>query len=185
MKAAFSHQRAQRIVIIGNSATGKTTLARELATRLGCPHIERDALQWEADWKPASDEVFRARVMEAVQGERWVADGNFSRVRDVVWGRADTLIWLDYPLSLILWRLSKRSWQRIQKQESLWNANLESWAHLLSRDGVFMWTLKAHFRHRREYPAMFQQAQFEHLQVERLRSVQATSQWMANLLKEL
>src|SRR3954447_13333282 len=123
----------QRIVIIGNSATGKTTLAREVATRLGCPHIERDAFQWEANWTPTTDTVFQARVMEAVKGERWVADGNFSRVRDIVWGRADTLIWLDYPLWLILWRLSKRSWQRVRQHELLWNGNRESWSHLLSR----------------------------------------------------
>ncbi len=169
---------AQRIVIIGNSATGKTTLARELASKLGCPHIERDALQWDVDWKPIADEAFRARVMNAIKGERWVADGNFSRVRDIVWGRADTLIWLDYPLWLILWRLSRRSWQRVRQQEPLWNGNRESWSHLLSRDGVFMWTLKAHFRHRREYPALLRQPQFEHLEVVRLHTVQATREWV-------
>jgi len=175
----------QRIVIIGNSATGKTTLARELAARLGCVHIERDALQWEADWTPTSDENFRARVMKAVQGERWVADGNFSRVRDVVWGRADTLIWLDYPLRLILWQLSKRSWQRIRQQELLWNGNRENWRHLLGRDGVLIWTFKAHFRHRREYPVLLRETRFKHLQVERLRSVEATRQWVERLIEDL
>jgi adenylate kinase family enzyme len=172
---------AQRIVIIGNSATGKTTLARELAARLDGPHIERDALQWDASWKPAADKAFQERVIEAVKGECWVADGNFSRVRDVVWGRADTLIWLDYPLWLILWRLSKRSWQRVHQQEVLWNGNRESWSHLLSRNGVFMWTLKAHFRHRREYPTLLQEPRFKHLKVVRLRSIRATREWIAQI----
>jgi adenylate kinase family enzyme len=175
---------ALRIVIIGNSATGKTTLARELAARLGCPHIERDALQWEAGWKPTTDAGFQARVLEAVKGECWVADGNFSRVRDEVWGRADTLIWLDYPLWLILWRLSKRSWQRVRQQEVLWNGNRESWSHLLSRNGVFMWTLKAHFRHRREYPALLQEPRFKHLKVVRLQSIRATNEWIEQLAKD-
>jgi adenylate kinase family enzyme len=120
-------------------------------------------------------------VVEAVKGERWVADGNFSRVREVVWGLADSLIWLDYPLWLILWRLTKRSWQRIRQQEVLWNGNRESWTHLLSRDGVYMWTLKAHFRHQREYPALLQEPQFNHLQVARLRSAGATREWVRNL----
>lgn len=170
----------QRIVIIGNSATGKTTLAHELAAILGCPHIERDALQWEADWQSASDETFRARVLESVSSDRWVADGNFSRVRDIVWGRADTLIWLDYPLWFVLWRLTKRSWHRVKQQEKLWNGNQENWRHLLSPDGVFMWTFRAHFRHQREYPMVLQKPQFKHLTVIRLRSTQATQKWVSD-----
>src|SRR5262249_15296880 len=140
-------------------------------------------LQWQADWKAASDETFRARVVEAVNEECWVADGNFSRIREVVWGRADTLIWLDYPLWLILWRLTKRSWTRIRQQEVLWNGNHESWGHLLGRDGVYMWTLKAHFRHRREYPTLLQEPRFKHLQVVRLRSVRVTREWVEGLDK--
>ncbi len=174
----------QRIVIVGNSATGKTTLARELSARLGCPHIERDALQWEADWKSSSDESFRARVVEAVKGEQWVADGNFSRVRNEVWGQADTLIWLDYPLWYIMWRLTKRSWQRIRQQEVLWNGNRENWRHLLGGNGVFVWTLKAHFRHPREYPKLLQEPPFKHLQVVRLRSAQATRKWTEQFIKD-
>ena len=173
----------QRIVIIGNSATGKTTLARELAATFGCPHIERDAIQWGAGWQKASDTEFRARVTEAIQGDRWVADGNFSRVRDIVWGRADTLIWLDYPLWFILGRLIRRSWKRVRDQEDLWNGNHETWGHLLGRDGVFMWTLKAHFRHRSEYPVLLQELQFKHLQVIRLRSMKATREWVEQLKK--
>ncbi|MBI1276734.1 MAG: adenylate kinase [Anaerolineaceae bacterium] len=168
--------------MIGNSATGKTTLARELASKLGCAHIERDALQWKAGWKTPTDAEFRERVAEAIKGERWVADGNFSRVRDVVWGRADTLIWLDYPLWFILWRLTRRSWQRIRQQEVLWNGNRETWRHLLARDGVFMWTLKAHFRHHQDYPKLFLEPQFQHLAVVRLRSARATGEWLNALV---
>lgn len=172
----------QRIVIIGNSATGKTTLARELASVLGCPHIERDAIQWQAGWKASSDDEFREQVVEAVKGEQWVADGNFSRVRNIVWGRADTLIWLDYSLWFIMWRLTRRSWQRIRQKEVLWNGNRETWRHLLGRDGVFMWTLKAHFRHHREYTQLFLEPQFKHLQVVRLRSERAAREWLKAII---
>lgn len=173
----------ERIVIIGNSATGKTTLAREITARLQCPHIERDALQWGAGWTAVSDDVFRARVAEAVEGDRWVADGNFSRVREVVWGRADTLLWLDYPLVLILWRLTRRSWARIRTQKVMWNGNRETWGHLLGRNGVFAWTLKAHSRHHLEYPALLELPQYQHLTVVRLRTPGATQKWINTLLQ--
>ena len=56
----------QRINVVGMSCSGKTTLARAIAERLGVPHVELDALYWERDWTPASDETFRARVATAV-----------------------------------------------------------------------------------------------------------------------
>lgn len=168
----------QRIVIVGNSATGKSTLARALAAQLGCPHIERDAIQWQAGWQGSTDEAFRAQVSAAIQGDCWVADGNFSRARDMVWGRADTLIWLDYPLWVILWRLTRRSWARIRNREVLWNGNRETWWHLLAGNGVYAWTWKAHFRHRHEYPILLREARFQHLTVIRLRSARATQEWV-------
>jgi adenylate kinase family enzyme len=87
----------QRISVIGATGSGKTTVARRTAEALGVPHIELDALHWEPDWEEAPLEVFRERVSDAIQGERWVVDGNYSKVRDMVWGRADTVLWLDYP----------------------------------------------------------------------------------------
>src|SRR5215813_3241988 len=100
-----STQTRQRIMIIGTTGSGKTTLASQLAKRLALSQVELDALYWNPQWTPASPEVFRERVSAALSGERWVVDGNYQLVRDLIWQRADTLIWLDYPLPLALWRL--------------------------------------------------------------------------------
>src|SRR6266852_563621 len=99
----------QRILILGRTGSGKTTLARELAAAIGVPHIELDALYFGPNFSTAPLPVLRERTSAAVAGDRWVSDGNKNAVRDLLWPRADTVIWLDYPLVVSLWRLAKRA----------------------------------------------------------------------------
>ena len=84
------------------------------------------------DWSPPDPFVmdFRERVEEATEAPAWVADGNYSEVRDIVWGRADTLIWLDYPLHVSLRRLVPRTLRRALTGEELWSGNREPWTNL-------------------------------------------------------
>ena len=84
--------------MIGVSGSGKTTLARQIARTLALPHVELDALYWEANWQAASRPVFRGRVQEATAGDAWVVDGNYSQSRDIVWSRATHLAGWDYGL---------------------------------------------------------------------------------------
>ena len=90
-----------RIVVIGTSCSGKTTFARKLAQRLKTQHIELDAIHWKPNWTPTAREEFRSLAQEAVASEAWVIDGNYRAVRDIVWARATTLIWLNYPFRVI------------------------------------------------------------------------------------
>src|SRR5947209_14117981 len=99
----------QRIVVSGSTGAGKTTLARAIARRLDIPHVEMDALFWEADWTPAPDDVFFQRVRDATAGDAWVVDGNYTRARHLLWPRADIVIWLDFPLWVIFPRLLRRT----------------------------------------------------------------------------
>jgi adenylate kinase family enzyme len=175
-------RRLRRIVVVGVTGSGKTALARVLSRRLGLPHVELDALYWGPNWTPVPDEVFRARVAEALRGEAWVADGNYGIVRDIVWARVDTLVWLDYDLPVILWRLTQRMWQRVFTQEELWNGNRERLRdHFFSRNSLYLWALKTHGRRRREYPLHLRRPEFAHLAVVRLRSPRATEDWLASL----
>src|SRR5215210_7176988 len=81
----------RRISVVGTTGSGKTTLARQLSQRLVIPHVELDALYWEPNWVGAADPVFRERVEGALRGEAWVVDGNYSRVRDIIWSRAEAV----------------------------------------------------------------------------------------------
>jgi adenylate kinase family enzyme len=169
----------RRIVVVGTTGSGKSTLAAALARRLGCPHVEMDALHWDPNWTMAPREVFRARVAAAVAGESWVADGNYAKAADLIWPRADLLVWLDYPLPLVLARLFRRTAHRWLTRQELWNGNRERLRDQFTRDSLFLWALGAHARHRRDFPVRLARPEHAHLTVVRLRSPRETKEWLA------
>lgn len=173
---------AQRISVVGTTGSGKTTLAKSISKCCNIPHVELDALHWEPNWVEASDEVFRERVDVALKGDRWVVDGNYSVVRDLVWNRADTIVWLDYPFWLVAGRLLQRTLWRTLTQAELWNGNRESLQKaFLSRDSILLWMLRTYHQRRRKYPILFQQPSYSHLAIVHLPSVRATEQWVSAL----
>ncbi len=173
----------QRIVVVGSTGSGKTTLARQLAQWLDLPHVELDALHWEANWIEAPDEVFRQRAAHAISGERWVVDGNYSAVRDIIWPRTDTIVWLDYSLGLILRQLARRTMRRVFTREELWNGNRESLPNALSPNdkSLFVWAVKKYRQRKREYPILFRQPQYAHLQVVHLYKPREMERWLAQI----
>ena len=86
----------KKINVIGTSGSGKTTFSRQLAEKLGYPYIEMDALFWGKNWQQSTDEVFFRKLEEAMEQEKWVLDGNYSRTTDIKWKEADTVIWIDF-----------------------------------------------------------------------------------------
>ena len=171
----------RRIAVIGTTGSGKTTLARRISERLGIPHIELDALHWEPNWGETPLGVFRDRVDRALRGDAWVIDGNYSKVRDIIWLRADTIVWIDYALLRILWQLIWRTVRRIVTREKLWNGNREHWDALFSRQSLIVWALNTHPRHRHEYPALVTRPEYAHLKLVQLRSPRETRVWLAGL----
>ena len=149
----------RRVAVVGTSCAGKTTFAAALAAQLQVPHIELDALHWRAGWVPAPGEVFRQAVATAVAAERWVSDGNYGVVRDLVWGRATAVVWLDYPFATVLRRALYRTARRALLREELYSGNRETFRKsLLSRDSILWWVVTTWGRRRREYPGLFEQA---------------------------
>jgi adenylate kinase family enzyme len=97
-----------RVLIIGPCGSGKSTLARELAPRMGLPLVHMDQLGWQAGWVETEKAQLNARLAEAVAGERWLIEGNYGSTLAPRLERADTVIYLDFPIRLCLARLIKR-----------------------------------------------------------------------------
>jgi len=174
----------KHITIIGVTGSGKSTLAETLANKFNFDFIELDALHWEPNWISAPPDIFRERVDKATSSQGWVVAGNYRIVRDIVWGKADTVIWLDYSFPLIFSRLWKRTWRRWWYQEELWNGNRESiWTHLKlwSKESLFHWIVRTYWRRRHEYPALFSLPEHQHLNVIRFETPEETDKWLSNL----
>jgi adenylate kinase family enzyme len=169
----------RKIAVVGSTGSGKTTMARALAARLGVPHVELDELHWEAGWVEAPAEVFRERVAAALDRSAWVVDGNYSIVRDIVWSQAGMLVWLDYSLLVIMGRLARRTVTRVVRRTELWNGNRESLrTALLSRDSIFLWALTTYRKLRKNYPQLFSSPEHAHLRIVHLKSPRAARRWL-------
>lgn len=143
----------RKVVVIGTTGSGKSTLAGRLSERTGLRVIELDRLYWGRDWQPAPLDLFRHRVEREIKDDSWIVVGNYSQVRDLVWRPADTLIWLDLPLSLVMTRLVRRTIRRAATKEDLWGSgNRESFGNaFFSRQSILLWALKTHGRNRRRF----------------------------------
>ena len=170
-----------KIAVVGTSGSGKTTVARELARRLGVLHVELDALFHGPGWTETPVEEFRRRVVAATEGSGWVMDGNYeSSLGDLVLERADTVVWLDLPLPVALSRVTRRTIGRIRTREELWSGNRESWrGGFFGWESMFVWTIRTHVRRRRQLPQRL--ARHPHLRVVRLRSSQKVEDYLNDM----
>jgi ABC-type molybdenum transport system ATPase subunit/photorepair protein PhrA len=173
-----------RILILGRTGSGKTTLARELAAARGVPHVELDSLYFGPEFSTAPLDVLRERTSAAIAAEHWVTDGNKRAVRDLVWPRADTVIWLDYGVHVSLWRLAKRARARTSSLSAQAAQNGSGSAvpkQMLAAAKGVLTALRSHRGQRREYPRLFAEPANRHLVVARLRSPAATRAWLARV----
>ncbi|MBL4916402.1 AAA family ATPase [Szabonella alba] len=99
----------RRIMIVGQPGSGKSTLARLLGARTGLPVVHMDHIHWQSGWveRPLPEKIVAARAIEAQ--ERWIFEGGLSQTYDSRAARADLLIWLDLPVWLRLWRVTRRT----------------------------------------------------------------------------
>lgn len=104
----------KRVAIFGCSGGGKSTLARKLGAKLGVPVIHLDVLFWQPNWTESETEPFRQRVEQAVAAPAWVTDGNFISTTCAHLAGADTIIWVDQPRWLCVWRAL---WRAISKYD--------------------------------------------------------------------
>ncbi|WP_420644739.1 ATP-binding cassette domain-containing protein [Candidatus Leptofilum sp.] len=173
-------QFGKRIVIVGTSGSGKSTLAKQLATHLNYPHIELDSLHWGPNWAEAPD--FLEKVDEATQRPFWVLDGNYTKTSHIFWPRADTIIWLDYPIWVNYWRLLRRTIQRVFGKELLWNDNRESFREqFLSKESLFVYIHRTYQKRRERYSKLIQNDAYPHLTWIHHHSPRETKHWLKQL----
>jgi adenylate kinase family enzyme len=172
----------RRISVNGTSGSGKTTLGRHLAEACGYPHLELDSIYHQENWQPLPPGEFRRLVDYATSGDNWVIDGNYSKVKNIVWERCDTVVWLDYPLPVILSRLTRRTVGRVLRRELLWGRNRESlFTHLFTRESLFYWVLTTYRRRRREADELFASPEFRDKKLIRFRSPRECDRWLEHV----
>jgi adenylate kinase family enzyme len=177
----------QRIVIVGTTGSGKTTLARRAAEIIGGRHIELDALYHGPGWVPADPEVFRERVRKAIAGqERWVTCGGYrGHVREITWPLANQIVWIDLPFRVTFSRMFRRTLLRVARKEELWNGNRESLRNTFaSRDSLLLFAIQYRNKYREEYPSELSDPRLAHVDVVRLRRQRDVAAWLRGLEAE-
>lgn len=172
--------RPQRVLIAGVTGSGKTTLAERIAERWGLVHHEIDALHHGPNWTPRPEFLEDVRFFAAT--DRWVTEWQYTSkgTDEILPVRADLLVWLDYPWSLVRRRLMTRTlWRRVFRAR-LWNGNVEP--ALWSRDAwtgendIMRWQTDTRFKWDDRMPDIM--TQFPHLTIVRLRHPREADRWL-------
>jgi adenylate kinase family enzyme len=174
----------RRVSVVGCSGSGKSTVGRRLALELGVPYIELDSIYHQPDWVPLPREEYRRRVTEVAAADGWVIDGNYSSsVQDLVWARADTVVWLDLPRRTVMRQVVWRTLRRVAFRAELWNGNRERWTNLLTwvpEDSVISWSWHHWPVYRARYGAAAASPPHPGLTFVRLRSHRAIRRFLAD-----
>lgn len=172
----------RRVSLVGVPGSGKTTVGRQLAESMGVPFIELDSIFHQPGWGELPRDEFRQRVSEAVTAEAWVVDGNYAAVRDLVWQRADTVVWLDLPRRLVIRRIIVRTIRRALTRERLWNNNREPLTNFYRLDpekNVIRWAWVKYDDYVERYSAAMHDAAYAHLRFIRLGTKQEVDAFLA------
>ncbi|MEU9235558.1 adenylate kinase [Streptomyces subrutilus] len=171
----------ERILVVGVTGAGTSTLARTLSGRLELPCHEMDALYFTGPDRAVNDS-FAEDVSRLTAGPRWIVDSlGYPEVRELLWDRADTVIWLDYPRRVIMPRVLRRSFRRTVTRELLFGGNRETWRGWLSREHPAWWAWSQHGARRREVERRARDPRFAPLRTLRFGHPDEAAAWLATL----
>lgn len=105
----------KRVMIVGQPGSGKSTLARRIGQITGLPVIHIDQIHWQSGWVERDKSAKLELATAAENQPRWVFEGGFSTSYENRLNRADTLLVLEFPLSIRAWRVFKRTLQHYGK----------------------------------------------------------------------
>ncbi|MET7337877.1 hypothetical protein [Nonomuraea sp. NPDC005650] len=171
----------QRILVVGISGAGKSTMARALSSRLAVPYHEMDALYFAGPgW--AVNERFPDQVAEIARTRAWVFDSyGYPEVRDLLWEHADTVVWLDYPRRVIMPRILRRSLRRTLLREPIFNGNRETVAEWFRRDHPAWWAWSQHAARQTDIQQRIHDPRFAPLRAFRFTTVHSSASWLDSI----
>ncbi|WP_405392522.1 adenylate kinase [Streptomyces sp. NBC_01102] len=173
----------RKIALFGAPATGKSTLARWLSTELDQPHTDLDDLLFTPDG-PLPLEEFRRHAGEITRTSGWIVEGNYSKLADIVWHRADTLVWLDFPLPLILYRIVRRSLRQLAGHEDSAQARRLTWATaFFARRSLLRTAIRKYRANRPRYARQVAETAGLGVNVVRLRGPREVRHWKRQTAK--
>lgn len=173
----------KRIVILGVSCSGKSTLSEKLSRKLNSQNIDLDEIYWKPGWIESSKEEFWENVNAELRSSTWVVAGNYRSVQPLTIEMADTIIWLDYPKHLVFKRAIVRSLNRIFSKESCCNGNYESFTRtFLSKKSILLWVYNDYDRKRIRYYEMIDSGAFKGKRFIHLRSQHETDQFIEQII---
>lgn len=157
------------INIIGTTGSGKSTFARKLADKRKLQYIELDNLLWLDDWQESPNEALFLKLKRAIEqaATGWAIDGLYTRTVPMIMEEVDTVIWLDYPFHINLYRLTKRTFGRVISRKKLWedSNNRESLKLMLSKQSIFIWLIKSYPKNRKKYLALMQNPDYQFIRL--------------------
>ena len=178
---------SSRIAVVGCSGSGKTTVARQVADRLGLEHIELDELAHQPGWTMRPAEEFRSDLETRLSGaeQGWVTCGHYGRLAgDMHLKKASTIVWLDLPRRTVMTRVIRRTIRRVLTREELWNGNKEPWTNLYHWDperNVIKWSWVTYKDRRDLYEQCMSDGSWVHANTIHLRSQRAIDGFLESL----
>lgn len=178
-----------RLVVVGTSGSGKTTMAKALCRALALPRVELDALNWQPGWRSLSiddpDEFFR-RVAAAAAAEAWVMDGNYTNARQAHWSRATAFVWMDTARWVVMRQVIWRSFNRAVTRRELWagSGNKELFRKWLEKEHPIRWAWDTWRLVRDRYETWFADGAYEGRPVYRVTNSREAKRLVEQLVAE-
>ena len=172
----------KKIVVVGSTGSGKTTLAKALSKKLNIPHVELDSLSWLPGWQQRPTYELMEIVEKITDGSEWVICGNYPKLRVFTIYQADCLVWLDYPFIICFWQTLKRSFRQIVKREKYSNGDQETFVRLCTpKSSILLWLIKNFKQRNKIYAQMMQDPFYKDKTFVRLKSHKQAKQWLEKI----